>query len=34
MMGRMVNYLRGEVFVRVESPFPERVLNLCAGPEG
>lgn len=30
MMGRMVNYLRGEVFVRVESPFPERVLNLCA----
>lgn len=29
-MSRAVNYLRGEVWVRVESPFPERVLNLCA----
>ena len=25
-----VNYLQGNVSVRVESPFPERVLNLCA----
>ncbi|MBQ8390632.1 MAG: sporulation protein YqfD [Oscillibacter sp.] len=30
MMGRAVNRLRGEVWVRVETAFPERVLNLCA----
>lgn len=29
-MSRAVNYLRGQVLVRVESAFPERVLNLCA----
>ena len=29
-MRRAVNYLRGQVLVRVESAFLERVLNLCA----
>ena len=29
MMRRLVSRLRGEVTVRVESPFPERVINLC-----
>ena len=29
MMRALVNRLRGQVWVRVESPFPERVLNLC-----
>ena len=29
-MSRAVNYLRGQVLVRVESAFRERVLNLCA----
>ena len=30
MLRRMVNLLKGEVTGRVESGFPERVLNLCA----
>ena len=30
MLQRMVNLLKGEVTGRVESGFPERVLNLCA----
>lgn len=30
MMRRVVNLLKGEVTGRVESGFPERVLNLCA----
>ena len=30
MMRRFVSRLRGEVTVRVESPFPERVINLCS----
>ena len=30
MMQRIVNLLKGEVTGRVESGFPERVLNLCA----
>lgn len=30
MMRRLVSRLRGEVTVRVESPFPERVINLCS----
>ena len=30
MMKRIVNLLKGEVTGRVESGFPERVLNLCA----
>ena len=30
MMRRIVNLLKGEVTGRVESGFPERVLNLCA----
>ena len=29
MLNRIVNRLQGQVWVRVESPFPERVLNLC-----
>ena len=29
MLNRIVNRLRGQVWVRVETPFPERVLNLC-----
>ena len=29
MMRRLVNGLRGQVTLRVESPFPERILNLC-----
>ena len=30
MLQRVVNFCRGQVTVRVESGFPERVLNLCA----
>ena len=30
MMSHVVNLLKGEVTGRVESGFPERVLNLCA----
>ena len=30
MLRRIVNLLKGEVTGRVESGFPERVLNLCA----
>ena len=30
MYKKTVNYLRGSVTVRVESPVPERVVNLCA----
>ncbi|MBE6939969.1 MAG: sporulation protein YqfD [Ruminococcaceae bacterium] len=30
MYKRVANYLRGSVLCRVESPCPERVLNLCA----
>lgn len=29
-MKRLMNYLRGMVRVRVEGPFPERLINLCA----
>ena len=29
MLNQAVNRLRGQVRVRVETPFPERVLNLC-----
>ena len=29
MLNQIVNRLRGQVCVRVETPFPERVLNLC-----
>ena len=29
MLKEMINHLRGQVRLRVESPFPERVLNLC-----
>ena len=29
MLNQIVNRLRGQVYVRVEAPFPERVLNLC-----
>ena len=29
MLKEIVNRLRGQVRLRVESPFPERVLNLC-----
>ena len=29
MLNQIVNRLRGQVRVRVEAPFPERVLNLC-----
>ena len=30
MYRRIVNFLRGNVLVQVESPCPERVLNLCS----
>lgn len=30
MYRKTVNYLRGSVRLRVESPYPERVINLCA----
>ena len=30
MYRKTVNYLRGSITVRVESAFPERVVNLCA----
>ena len=30
MYRKMLNYLRGQVTVEVESAAPERVLNLCA----
>ena len=30
MLLRAVNFCRGHVTLRVESGFPERVLNLCA----
>ena len=30
MLQHVVNLLKGEVTGRVESGFPERVLNLCA----
>ncbi|WP_369284035.1 sporulation protein YqfD [Oscillibacter sp. GMB15532] len=30
MLDELVNRLRGQVRLRVESPFPERILNLCA----
>ena len=33
MYRSVVNYLRGNVSIRVESPFPERVMNLCAAHE-
>ncbi len=33
MYRRAVNYLQGNVSLRVESPFPERVINLCAAHE-
>ena len=29
MLNQIVNRLRGQVRVRVEAAFPERVLNLC-----
>ena len=29
MLNQIVNRLRGQVCVRVEAAFPERVLNLC-----
>lgn len=30
MLKEIVNRLRGQTWVRVEAPFPERVLNLCS----
>ena len=33
MLQQVVNFCRGHVTVRVESGFPERVLNLCAARE-
>lgn len=30
MLKEIVNRLRGQIWVRVEAPFPERVLNLCS----
>jgi len=33
ILEKILNSLRGEVRIRVESPFPERVLNLC-GAQG
>ena len=30
MLRQTVNYMRGHVTLRVESGFPERLLNLCA----
>ena len=30
MLQQAVNYWKGHVTLRVESGFPERVLNLCA----
>lgn len=30
MYRKVLNYLRGQVTVEVESAAPERVLNLCA----
>ena len=30
MLREIVNRLRGQTWVRVEAPFPERVLNLCS----
>ena len=30
MLKHLVNLMKGEVTARVESGFPERVLNLCA----
>ena len=30
MYRKTVNYLRGIVRLRVESSYPERVINLCA----
>ena len=30
MLRELVNRFRGQVWVRVEAPFPERVLNLCS----
>lgn len=29
MLNELVNRLRGQVWIRAESAFPERVLNLC-----
>ena len=29
MLNQIVNRLRGQVCIRVETPFPERILNLC-----
>lgn len=29
MLNQIVNRLQGQVRIRVETPFPERVLNLC-----
>ena len=29
-MGNLVKWLQGQVHIRVECPFPERVVNLCA----
>ena len=29
-MRKWFNYLRGTVILRVEGPFPERLINLCA----
>lgn len=33
MYQKIVNYLRGSVQIRVDSAFPERVVNLCAAHE-
>ena len=30
MLNQIVNRFRGQARVRVEAPFPERVLNLCS----
>lgn len=30
MLKELVNRFRGQTWVRVEAPFPERVLNLCS----
>ena len=33
MYKAIVNFLRGQVLVHIESGCPERVVNLCAGAE-
>ena len=33
MLRRIINHLQGQVLIRAESAFPERVLNLCGARE-